>query len=135
MIQIEQIASDLTWPIRHKVMYPEHNLDFVKLENDNEGIHFGLYYNKKLTGIVSVFNDAKIYQFRKLAILQEAQGLGLGKKLMEAVIEYCKIQKGQKLWCNARANAKDFYKRLGFKETEKVFFKDGYDFIIMDLDL
>lgn len=135
MIQIKQIASDLTWPIRYKVMYPEHNLDFVKLENDNEGIHFGLYYNQKLTGIVSVFNEAEIYQFRKLAILEEAQGLGLGKKLMEAIIEYCQIQKGQKLWCNARVNAKNFYKRLGFNETENVFFKDGYDFVIMELDL
>lgn len=135
MIQIKQIASDLTWPIRYKVMYPEHNLDFVKLENDDNGIHFGLYNNKKLTGIVSVFNEDEIYQFRKLAILEEAQGLGLGKKLMEAIIEYCKIQNGQKLWCNARVNAKDFYKRLGFKETENVFFKDGYDFVIMELDL
>lgn len=135
MIQIKQIASDLTWPIRYKVMYPEHNLDFVKLENDNEGIHFGLYYNQKLTGIVSVFNEAEIYQFRKLAILEEAQGLGLGKKLMETIIEYCQIQKGQKLWCNARVNAKNFYKRLGFNETENVFFKDGYDFVIMELDL
>ena len=135
MIHIEQIAPHLTWPIRYQVMYPEHDLDFVKLENDPEGIHFGLYYNQKLTGIVSVFNEGKIYQFRKLAILEEAQGLGLGKKLMEAVIEYCKLQKAENLWCNARANAKDFYKRLGFKETETVFFKDGYDFIIMDLDL
>mgnify|MGYP003530879417 CR=1 FL=1 len=135
MIHIEQIAPNLTWPIRYQVMYPEHDLDFVKLENDDEGIHFGLYYNQKLTGIVSVFNEGKIYQFRKLAILEEAQGLGLGKKLMEAVIEYCKLQKAENLWCNARANAKDFYKRLGFKETETVFFKDGYDFIIMDLDL
>lgn len=135
MIHIEQIAPNLTWPIRYQVMYPEHDLDFVKIENDDEGIHFGLYYNQKLTGIVSVFNEAKIYQFRKLAILEEAQGLGLGKKLMETVIEYCKLQKAENLWCNARANAKDFYKRLGFKETETVFFKDGYDFIIMDLDL
>lgn len=135
MIQIKQITSDLTWPIRFKVMYPEHNLDFVKLENDDEGIHFGLYYYQKLTGIVTVFNEGSIYQFRKLAILEEAQGLGLGKKLMENVIEYCKIKKGQKLWCNARVNAKDFYKRLGFKETENVFFKDGYDFVIMELDL
>ena len=60
MIHIEQIAPHLTWPIRYQVMYPEHDLDFVKIENDDEGIHFGLYYNQKLTGIVSVFNEGKI---------------------------------------------------------------------------
>jgi predicted GNAT family N-acyltransferase len=135
MIQIEQISYNLTWAIRHEVMYPEKNLDFVKLENDTEGTHFGLYYNQKLTGIVSLFNDGDIYQLRKLAILQEAQGFGLGKNLMNHVIEYCQIQKAAKLWCNARVNVKEFYFLLGFKETETKFFKDGYDFIIMNLDL
>lgn len=134
MIKIEPIAPELTWSIRFEVMYPEHDLDFVKLENDHEGIHFGLYYNQKLTGIVSLFNEGPIYQFRKLAVLNEAQKLGLGKKLMEFTIDYCKTKKAKKLWCNARANAKEFYKRLGFRETNETFFKDGYDFIIMELE-
>jgi len=135
MIQIEQIAYHFTWPIRLEVMYPDQDLDFVKIENEEEGIHFGLYYDHKLTGIVSLFKEENVYQFRKLAILENAQGLGLGKKLMEHLIDYCKIQKATKLWCNARVNAKEFYFRLGFKATEKTFFKDGYDFVIMELDL
>jgi len=135
MIQIEQIAYQLAWPIRQEVMYPDHTLDFVKLKNDVVGIHFALYYHHKITGVVSLFNEGTVYQFRKLAILKESQSLGLGKKLMEHLIEYCRIQKATKLWCNARVNAKDFYIQLGFTTTETTFFKDGYDFIIMELDL
>lgn len=133
MVQIEQIAYNFTWPIRQEVMYPDQDLDFVKLENDEIGIHFALYFDNKLTGVVSLFNEKDVYQFRKLAILDNVQKKGFGTKLMEYVIEFCKIQKASKLWCNARVNAKEFYKRLGFKETENTFFKDGYDFVVMEL--
>lgn len=134
MIQIEQIAYDFTWPIRQEVMYPDQDLNFVKLENDEIGIHFALYFDHKLTGVVSLFNEKDSYQFRKLAILDDLQKKGFGTKLMEYIIDFCKIQKASKLWCNARVNAKEFYKRLGFQETENTFFKDGYDFVVMELD-
>jgi predicted GNAT family N-acyltransferase len=47
-------------------------------------------------------------------------------------MDFCKIQKASKLWCNARVNAKEFYYKFGFHETPKTFFKDGYDFVIME---
>ena len=134
MIKIEQIPYQATWAIRLEVMYPEQNLDFVKLENDDEGIHFGLFYEDKLTGIVSLFQNENVYQLRKLAILDNVQKMGFGSKIMEHVINFCKDKNATKLWFNARVNAKDFYKRLGFQETETKFFKDGYDFVIMELD-
>lgn len=134
MIKIEQIPYQSTWPIRLEVMYPNENLDFVRLENDADGIHFGLFYEDKLTGIVSLFQEENVYQFRKLAILDNVQKMGFGSKIMKHVIEFCKDKNATKLWCNSRVNAKDFYKRLGFHETETTFFKDGYDFVIMKLD-
>ena len=132
LIQIEQIFPSLTWKIRHEVMYPELPLDSVKLADDFEGIHFGLYLEHKLTGVVSIFNEGDVYQFRKLAILSDAQKSGLGTQLMDHILDFCKIQKASKLWCNARVNAKEFYYKFGFHETEKTFFKDGYDFVVME---
>lgn len=134
MIKIEQIQHESTWPIRLEVMYPDQNLDFVKLENDAEGIHYGLFYEEKLTGIVSLFHEENVYQFRKLAILDNVQKMGFGSKIIKHLIDFCKEKKAVKLWCNARVNAKDFYKRLGFQETETTFFKDGYDFVVMELE-
>lgn len=134
MIQIEQIFPSLTWRIRHEVMYPDLPLESVKLEEDFDGVHFGLYLDHKLTGVVSLFNKVGVYQFRKLAILSDAQKQGLGTQLMEYILDFCKIQKATKLWCNARVNAKEFYHKFGFRETNKTFFKDGYDFVIMELE-
>lgn len=135
LIQIEQIFPSLTWRIRHEVMYPELPLDRVKLADDFEGIHFGLYLEHQLTGVVSLFNKEDIYQFRKLAILSNAQKSGLGTQLMQHILDFCKIQKASKLWCNARLNAKEFYYKFGFRETEKTFFKDGYDFVVMEKEI
>lgn len=135
MVQIEQIFPSLTWRIRHAAMYPDLPFDSVKLPDDFNGIHFGLYADHILTGVVSLFSVGDIYQFRKLAILPASQKSGYGSHLMEYVIDFCQVQKATKLWCNARVNAKEFYFKFGFQETQEIFFKDGYDFVVMELIL
>ena len=135
MAVVEQIFPALTWRIRHVTMYPDHPFDFVKLENDFDGIHFGIYEEHILTGVVSLFTEGNIGQFRKLAILPEAQGKGLGNQLMSYLIDFCKVQKLSKLWCNARVNAKEFYVKFGFHETDKTYTADGFDFVIMEMKL
>lgn len=135
MAVVEQIFPALTWRIRHVSMYPDHPFDFVKLENDFDGIHFGIYENHNLTGVVSLFTAGDVGQFRKLAVLPEAQGKGLGNQLMNYLIDFCKIQKLTKLWCNARVNAKEFYAKFGFHETENTYTADGFDFVILELEI
>ncbi|MFC3562133.1 GNAT family N-acetyltransferase [Pedobacter jamesrossensis] len=135
LIQIEQIFPSLTWRIRHEAMYPDMPFDSVKLKDDFEGTHFGLYADHKLTGVVSLFSQGDVYQFRKLAVLPNEQKAGYGTKLMEYILDFCKIQKAAVIWCNARVNAKEFYFKFDFIETEDTFFKDGYDFVVMEKEL
>jgi GNAT superfamily N-acetyltransferase len=135
MAVVEQIFPSLTWRIRHLAMYPNHDFDFVKLANDFDGTHFGIYVDYELTGVVSLFTQNDVAQFRKLAILPEAQSKGLGTQLMEYLIDFCKVQKLTKLWCNARVNAKEFYAKFGFLETDKTYTADGFDFVIMELKI
>ncbi|WP_421942489.1 GNAT family N-acetyltransferase [Pedobacter sp.] len=134
MVVVEQIFPSLTWRIRHESMYPDAPFDLVKLKDDFDGIHFGLYAEHKLTGVVSLFNEGDIYQFRKLAVLPNDQKKGYGKVLMEYLIDFCKIQKASKLWCNARVNATEFYYKFGFHETHNRFSKDGNDYVVMELE-
>lgn len=135
MAVVEQIFPALTWRIRHITMYPDQPYDFVKLQNDFEGTHFGIYENYELMGVVSLFTKGDVGQFRKFAVLPEAQGKGLGKQLLQYLIDFCKLQKLTKLWCNARVNAKEFYAKFGFQETETTYSADGFDFVIMELNI
>jgi GNAT superfamily N-acetyltransferase len=134
-IQLEQIHPALTWRIRHEAMYPDKPYDFVKLDDDYDGIHFGLYADDQLTAVISLFEQGETCQFRKFATLPEAQGKGFGKLLLAHVITFIKQTGAKKLWCNARTNAAGFYAKSGFQATSKTFTKNGFDFVIMELVL
>ena len=135
MAVVEQIFPSLTWRIRHLAMYPEKPYDFVKLENDFDGIHLGIYVDYELTGVVSLFVEGTVGHFRKFAVLPEAQHQGLGSQLLAYLIDFCKVQKLTKLWCNARVNAKEFYTKFGFYETDQTYTASGFDFVKMELEI
>ncbi|MCX2450769.1 GNAT family N-acetyltransferase [Pedobacter sp. PLR] len=132
---IEQIRPDLTWRIRHTAMYPDHPYDAVKLENDADGIHFGLFAADQLVSVVSLFNEEAVYQFRKFATLPEYQDKGYGSFLLQHLISYVTALGATMLWCNARSTAMPFYAKFGFVETDKHFSKSDLEFVIMQLQL
>lgn len=134
-MQIEQVPPYVVWPIRHQVMYPKLPFDTVKLAEDYEGMHLALFDDNKLISVLSVFRRGPDMQFRKFATLNEFQGKGYGSALMEYIITMAKQENMVRLWCNARRNAAAFYKTFGFQETENTFFKDGYEFVVMELML
>lgn len=132
---IEQIRPDLTWRIRHTAMYPDQPYDAVKLENDANGIHFGLFVADQLVSVVSLFNEGRIYQFRKFATLPGYQGKGYGSFLLQHLISYVSALGATMLWCNARSTAMPFYAKFGFAETDQRFSKSDLEFVIMQLQL
>jgi predicted GNAT family N-acyltransferase len=129
---IKQITAKETWPIRHTVMWPEQPLDFVKLKNDKEGSHFGLFLDEELVSVVSLFRNRDEGQFRKLATLPEHQGKGYGTRLLTKIIQIAQQEKLTRIWCNARSNKTDFYTQFGMKVTHSTFTKAGMDYIIME---
>lgn len=111
---IEQIFPALTWRIRQLAMYPEKEITDMELAEDWDGMHFGLYYQHELTGVVSLFIKGNTAQFRKMAVLPPDQGKGFGLQLLQYVVDYCKEQGIKTIWCNARVSAINFYKKLNF---------------------
>ncbi len=76
-MKIKSIEASETWEIRHEVMWPDQPFEFVKLEEDNSGLHFGVFDKEKVVSIVSCFIIDDEMQFRKLATLEEYQGKGI----------------------------------------------------------
>jgi ribosomal protein S18 acetylase RimI-like enzyme len=134
-VQIEQIRYELTWRIRHEVMYPDLPFEAIKLPTDPDGIHFGLYAGDHLTSVISVFSQGHRYQFRKFATINAAQGKGYGSMLLSYVIAYIRQEGGNTIWCNARISAMGFYERFGFRPRGDYFSEHGIDFVIMELQL
>lgn len=120
--------------IRQETMYPDKDIDFVKLPDDEMGIHMGVFEDGELMAVVSIFmHENRSVQFRKLATRKDMQGKGYGSILLKWLIDYANDVKINRLWCNARIEALDFYKKSGFKETNEKFSRNGYDYVIVEL--
>ena len=132
MISIEQVPPYVVWPLRHEVMYPDIDFESIKLPEDEEGIHFALFEGNTLISVLSLFREGNDLQFRKFATLSAFQGKGYGSKLLNFVLDFAEREAVGRIWCNARRSAASFYQRFGFNETDRTFFKDGIDFVIME---
>ncbi|RYY98580.1 MAG: GNAT family N-acetyltransferase [Chitinophagaceae bacterium] len=132
MIRIVEIPAAAAWPLRHRVMYPGLDFESIKLPDDDAARHLGLYEDDMLVSVLSLFLRGDALQFRKFATLQDQQGKGYGTKLLAHVLREAEAAGLRRVWCNARRNAAPFYKRFGFRETAETFFKDGYEFVVME---
>ena len=132
-MKIEAIKASETWEIRHKVMWPDQPFEFVQLEEDNLGLHFGVFDKDKLVSIVSCFIIGNEMQFRKLATLQDYQGRGIATLLLHHILKLAKDKGLGKVWCNARTNKKSFYEKFGMRDTGMTFIKSNQKFSIMEI--
>jgi len=129
---INEVPYDKVLEIRHKVMYPDREIESVILPDDDMGLHIGYYADGEPVSVFSIFLKDGDIQFRKFATLQNYQGKGYGSKLMQWLLDYVSDMQFKRVWCNARTGKTDFYKKFGFRETEEIFEKNGYEYVIME---
>jgi phosphoribosylformimino-5-aminoimidazole carboxamide ribotide isomerase len=130
-MEIRNVPLSDVWPIRQAVMYPSESIDFVKLEDDDRGIHFGLYSGEQLVSVISLFVKGDEVQFRKFATVKDLQGKGYGSRLLRYVMEWAAAANTKVIWCNARKAATGIYKKFGMQESGSSWKKYGIDFIKM----
>ena len=122
-ITIKHISSVETHSVRKIVLRPNQDDKSVIFEGDDleNTFHFGLYVDRKLVSVASIYKrplkdrDSNGWQLRAMATLPEYQGKGFGSKLLKACINSVKENKGSCIWCNARKNAVNYYKKFGFE--------------------
>jgi len=132
-MNIKKIDFQDTWAIRHVVMWPQEEIDYVKLDEDVNGTHFGYFEAGVLVSVISLFIKGETAQFRKFATLIEYQGKGIGSKLLSYTLDYCRNNGIKKVFCNARVEKTDFYSRFGLEETVETFDKNDKIYVVMEL--
>lgn len=129
---ISEVPYSDVLEIRHKVMYPEKEKEYVVLPDDDKALHIGYYKEGMLVSVLSLFLHNRELQFRKFATLSEFQGQGYGSELMKWVLDYAIDMKFERLWCNSRIEKTAFYEKFEFVKTDQIFEKDGRQFIILE---
>ncbi|WP_338876847.1 GNAT family N-acetyltransferase [Spirosoma sp. SC4-14] len=135
MIDIRLITPEQTYPLRHRVLWPDKPLDFVKVDNDEDGYHYGAFLDEVLVAVISLFVDGETARFRKFATSPAYQRNGIGTQLLTHVIAEAKQLGATTLWCDARLDAADFYRRFGMKPVSEVFYKGPIPYARFSLSL
>ena len=145
MIAIKRITPEETYPLRHAVLWPDKPLDFVKIDNDADGHHYGAFQNGELVAVISVFVDGRTAspgranpgrsRFRKFATRPDCQRQGIGTLLLNRVIADARQAGATLLWCDARLDAADFYRRFGMEAVSEVFYKGPIPYAKFSLTL
>jgi predicted GNAT family N-acyltransferase len=133
-MEIREIQAEDTYDIRHKVMWADKPIDFVKIDEDTEGVHLGLFEDGLLTSIVSLFFKNDTMQFRKFATLMAYQGRGYGTALLKYAFQLAIDQGVTQIWCNARSNKSAFYEKFGMRKTDASYTKGGIEFVVMEMN-
>ncbi|MEK4042858.1 GNAT family N-acetyltransferase [Paenibacillus sp. FSL H8-0048] len=132
-MEIKLIHKEEVWKLRHEVMWPEREPDYIKLADDDQGKHYGLYVGDRLVSVLSLFVNGTEAQFRKFATLELEQGQGYGSKLLKTVLAEAEQAGVQRIFCNARTYKAGFYKKFGMQRTDEVFSKGGKDYVVMEM--
>jgi GNAT superfamily N-acetyltransferase len=129
---IKEVSIEQILPIRQQVMWPDKPIDFVRVPEDENGIHFGLFVEENLISVVSVFIHGQEAQFRKFATLEKYQGKGFGTNLLQFVFDFLEEKKVNRIWCNARISKAGFYQKFGMTTTAATFEKEGMEYVVME---
>lgn len=124
-----------TWPIRAAVLWPGASEHHVVLGDDEAGMHFGAFHEGALASVLSLFPDAPDWRLRKFATRWEKQGCGIGSALLRHALAYAGKAGAQGIWCDARYESTDFYRRFGFRTIGMPFEKSGRQYIRMAVSL
>lgn len=131
-MQIQEIPIEQVLVIRQEVMWPDKDLDFVKIPDDESAIHLGVLVEGEIKSVISLFKEHQSIQFRKFATLESEQGKGYGSILLKYVFEQFSQSDIHQIWCHARVPKAQFYEKFGMKKVGKPFLKNGIEYVKME---
>ncbi len=133
------------WPQTYKGILSddqiEYMLDFMYSESSlrsqmNDGSQFLIVYDEnEAVGFASFQKlSNEVYKLHKIYVLPNQQGKGIGKYVIEYVLEEIKSKGASALHLQVNKNnkARQFYERLGFHEIEQIKLDIGKGYFMDD---
>ncbi len=131
-MEIKEAPLEMVWQLRQEVLFPERELERVKLADDHLGVHWGVYIDDQLVSVISFFEKGGVGRFRKFATRVEWQGKGYGSRLLDHIMELAVAKGSKSIWCNARTTALHLYERFGMRPVGEVWEENGFSYVKME---
>ena len=124
-MEIKKITAEESYIVRHPVLRSGRSILDCAFEYDDHtfSIHLGLEVEGKVVSVISAlpircenFPKLVAMRLRGIATLESYQRQGHGTQLINGIEKRLLKNKGIELmWLNARINASDFYRKMGYK--------------------
>jgi len=142
-IEVIQDLAERTWQVTYSAYLAAEQIEYMLQKMYNKGELLSQLQNghtfliaqegqKDLgfAGYSLVNGGEQVYKLHKLYVLPESHGKGVGKILINEVVDRIKKKGGKSIQLNVNRNnkASEFYKRAGFeiKETVDLDIGDGF---------
>ena len=102
--------------------------DYGWEQNDTHSWHFVAVENDKVVGcvvLVRLDEKASKTQLIQMAVEKDFQGRGIGRMLVEHLVEFASKQEVQEIQIHARDDVTAFYEQLGFEIVGEPFDEVG----------
>lgn len=134
-IRLVKNKNDLkqVYKIREIVFIKEQKVPKIREIDEFEKIakHFLVFYKNKPIGCARVRFIGKKAKLERIALFKKYRSKGLGKIIMNYLIDYCKRMKVEEIILHSQYYIRDFYKKCGFKPRGKMFMDAGIRHIEM----
>ncbi len=104
-------------------------------ENDKTARNFVAIIGDKIAGTAR-FRESEpgTIKIERMATKKEYRGRGIGKAILDFMIEEIKKLNPKKIFANCQVQAQDFYEKCGFKPASKPYDFEGVMHIDMEIE-
>jgi len=123
---IKKVSANYIKKFRIIALYKSNQRKFAFYKEDSRKTteHFLLFKNKEVVSGLTLIKEVEFnkYQIRGMFTLKKFREIGYGSKLLKKVeLDNLNKSKSSLIWCNARIDAVDFYKKNNYKVVGKKF--------------
>jgi GNAT superfamily N-acetyltransferase len=122
-VRIGEVPISATRMLRQSVLRPHETVEQIAGDEPAEAFAAGGFDGERLiaVGIVAPSGEPGRWKVRGMATAPGERGRGVGRGVLDALLEHARTHGGTRVWCNARVPAKSFYERAGFHACSDVF--------------
>lgn len=123
--------------IRLKVFVDEQHVPLAEERDshDDEATHFGCFVGGTMVGTARLLITGSSGQIGRMAVLQHYRKQGVGKQLLQTIIDHARQVGLTELCLHSQTHAIPFYRALGFVAHGDVFDDAGLPHRTMSLSL
>lgn len=107
-----------------------------ELQKEKDHMHMGAYEDDRMLGCCMLVDEgAKTVRLRQMAVVNDKQGAGVGRALMQFAENLARDRGYKRITMHARKNAIGFYEKMGYKKVGDEFMEITIPHVVMEKEL